>query len=59
MALALVTTFYGIFLSNLIFQPIAGRLFVLNPEEAQHNSMIMTGVVGMAQGLPAFIIKEK
>ena len=59
MALALVTTFYGIFLSNLIFQPIAGRLFVLDKEEAQHNSMIMTGVVGMAQGLPAFIIKEK
>jgi len=59
MALALVTTFYGIFLSNLIFQPIAGRLFVLDKEEAQHNSMIMTGIVGMAQGLPALIIKEK
>ena len=59
MALALVTTFYGIMLSNLIFQPIAGRLYVLDRDEERHNTMLMIGILGVSDGLPSLLIKEK
>jgi chemotaxis protein MotA len=59
MALALVTTFYGIMLSNLVFQPIAGRLYVLDRDEEQHNQMLMIGLMGIVEGLPSLLIKEQ
>lgn len=59
MALALVTTFYGILLANLVFQPIAGRLVVLDQEEARHNEMMLLGILGLVQGMHPLLIKEK
>ena len=59
MALALVTTFYGILLANIVFQPIAGRLVVLDQEEARHNEMMLLGILGLVQGMPPLLIKEK
>jgi len=59
MALALVTTFYGILLANVLFQPMAGRLVVLDQEELRKNEMILIGVLGMVDQEPTLLIKEK
>ena len=59
MALALVTTFYGILLANVLFQPMAGRLVVLDQEELRKNEMVLIGVLGMVDREPALLIKEK
>jgi Flagellar motor component len=59
MALALVTTFYGILLANLLFQPIAGRLYALSHYEQRHNEMLMIGILELANGSSALLIKEK
>jgi chemotaxis protein MotA len=59
MALALVTTFYGILLANVVFQPIAGRLMVLDRDETRHNTILMIGVMGIADHEPSLVINEK
>jgi chemotaxis protein MotA len=50
MGLALVTTFYGVLFSNLLFIPIAGKLKTLSDEEMWINDIIMSGVVSLHQG---------
>ena len=42
-----------------MFQPIAGRLVVLDQEEARHNEMMLLGILGLVQGMPPLLIKEK
>jgi len=54
-----VTTFYGILLANVLFQPMAGRLVVLDQEELRKNEMILIGVLGMVDQEPTLLIKEK
>ena len=45
MAVALVTTFYGAMLANLIFLPIAGKLETLSTQEILHLDMILEGIL--------------
>lgn len=56
MAVALITTFYGSFISNMIFIPISNKLRVRHEEEMLCKMIICEGVQGIQAGEnPKFI----
>jgi chemotaxis protein MotA len=59
MSIALVTTLYGVLLSNLLFMPLAGRLRVLSYDELFEKQMIQEGIISLAHGDSNYIIQEK
>lgn len=59
MAVALITTFYGAVLANLVFLPIVGKLKHRSKEEIQVMEMQMEGVLGISRGENPRIIAEK
>ena len=59
MSTALVTTFYGIFLSNLIFLPLAGRLRIASDEEVIQKQMLIEGLECIAKKQTNYMIFEK
>jgi chemotaxis protein MotA len=59
MALALITTFYGALLANLIFIPIAGKLKVRSGEELLSKEVMIEGMLSIQAGENPRIIKEK
>ena len=59
MALALVTTFYGSILANLIFTPIANKLKVRHEEEYLCKMIIAEGVQSIQAGDNPRFIEEK
>ena len=59
MAVALVTTFYGAMLANLIFLPIAGKLETLSNQELLQMAMILEGILSIQQGDNPRMIQEK
>lgn len=50
MALALVTTFYGAILANILFLPIAGKLKERSTAEILKKEMILAGVMAIQSG---------
>jgi len=50
MAVALITTFYGIVLANLIFKPIAVKLYTRTEEEILLMEMIIESVKMISEG---------
>lgn len=59
MAVALITTFYGSLMANLIFIPIAQNLQSRTQIEATVNEMIMEGVLAIQAGQNPRIIEQK
>lgn len=59
MGVALVTTFYGVLLSNLFFIPIAGKLQNRTNEEVHLCEMIKIGITGLHQKEHWIMIQEK
>lgn len=59
MATAMVTTFYGCILANLIFNPIGKKLRIRNEEELLYRQIIVEGVIGMECGDNPKVLKEK
>ncbi len=59
MGIALVTTFYGVLLANLIFIPIAGKLKTLTDEEVHVNEIIKAGILSIHAKENHYLIKEK
>ena len=59
MAVALITTFYGAVLANLVFLPIAGKLKQRNKAEVLMREMQIQGVLGIAKGENPRILGEK
>lgn len=59
MAVALITTFYGAVLANLVFLPMAGKLKHRSKEEIHIMEMQMEGVLGISRGENPRIIMEK
>lgn len=56
MALALVTTFYGSMLSNILFLPIAGKLKEHSQAEILKKEMILAGIMAIQSGeMPAMV----
>ncbi|MGQ3685461.1 MAG: motility protein A [Candidatus Loosdrechtia sp.] len=59
MATALITTFYGVLLANLIFLPMAGKLDIRSKEETLVKELIVEGVVSIQSGDNPTIVEEK
>ncbi len=59
MGTALITTFYGCILANLLFMPIAKKLRIRNDEEVLYKQVIIEGVVGIQAGDNPKMLKEK
>jgi len=59
MAIALVSTFYGVSLSNLVFLPMAGRLKVSSYAERTHKEILIEGIISMAKGELPLSTREK
>lgn len=58
MAVALITTFYGSVLANLVFIPLAGKLKVRSEQEVLLKEMTLEGMVNIARGMNPRILEE-
>lgn len=58
MAIALLTTFYGAILANLVFLPMSGKLRHRSRQEVHIMEMQLAGILGIARGENPRIIKE-
>ena len=59
MATALITTFYGALLANLVFIPLAGKLGTRSKHESLLREMIVEGVLGIVRGESPTAVREK
>jgi len=59
MAIALITTFYGAILANLVFNPIAGKLRSRSAEEVLYKELAMEGVLSISLGDNPRIVEQK
>ncbi|WP_350344958.1 flagellar motor protein [Proteinivorax tanatarense] len=59
LATALITTFYGVLLANLIFLPIAGKLKVKSNEEILLKEVVIEGLLSIQAGENPRIVEEK
>jgi chemotaxis protein MotA len=59
MAIALLTTFYGAIIANLIAIPIGNKLKVRSREELSHKELLLTGMLSILAGEnPRFMIER-
>ncbi|MDD4698848.1 MAG: MotA/TolQ/ExbB proton channel family protein [Oscillospiraceae bacterium] len=59
MSIALVTTFYGSVLANVIFLPLAGKLKTLDESELLCKQIVIEGILAIQVGENPRLIKEK
>lgn len=59
MAVALLTTFYGSIIANLVALPIAGKLKARSEEELHTREMIIEGIMSIQSGDSPRIVQEK
>ncbi|MBZ4653518.1 MAG: motA2, partial [Peptococcaceae bacterium] len=59
MAVALITTFYGSLLANLILLPIAGKLKLRSSEELLIKEVMIEGILSIQAGENPRIVGEK
>lgn len=59
MAVAVVTTFYGIFSTNFIYLPSAGKLDAYTEQEALLKSVVIEGILSIQNGDIPLIVSRK
>ncbi len=59
MAVALVTTFYGTMLANLVFTPLSKKLKAVGNKEYLRKELILEGLLSIQDGENPRIIREK
>jgi chemotaxis protein MotA len=59
MAVALLTTFYGTMLANLVFLPVAGKLKTRSKQEILIKQMVLEGVISIQSGDNHRIVEQK
>jgi chemotaxis protein MotA len=59
MAGALVGTFYGAFVANMIMLPMAGKLEIRAKEETRMRELMIEGIVAIQSGEKPALIREK
>ena len=59
MGLALITTFYGVFMANMIFLPIGGKLKRRSENEMMLKSIVVEGIISIHAREHPILIKEK
>jgi len=59
MAIALVTTFYGVILANLIFLPAAGKLKTRSSSELMQKQLMISGILSIQSGDNPRVLEDK
>lgn len=59
MSLALITTFYGALIANLVFLPLAGKLKRRSADEVLIKELTLEGIISIASGDNPRIIEQK
>ena len=59
MAVALITTFYGALLANVVFIPFAGKLRARSSQEVLLMRITMEGVLAISQGNNPRVVEQK
>lgn len=59
MAIALITTFYGALLANLIFLPMAGKLKKRSADEVLVKELVIEGIISIASGDNPRLMEQK
>jgi chemotaxis protein MotA len=59
MAVALLTTFYGALLANLIFLPVSNKLKMRSAAEVEYCELMMEGVMAIAKGESPRMVEKK
>lgn len=59
MAVALLTTFYGVLLANLVLLPIAGKLAIRSEAEISYREAIVDSLLALQAGVNPRILQEK
>ena len=59
MGIALITTFYGVLFSNLLFLPMAGKLKRKSEEELMMKDIMLEGIIGIHAKDHPIILREK
>ncbi|MEA4889087.1 MAG: motility protein A [Clostridiaceae bacterium] len=59
MATALITTFYGVILANVIFLPFASKLKSSSAERSNRYAMLTEGIIAIQNGENPRLIREK
>jgi chemotaxis protein MotA len=59
MAVALLTTFYGTLVANLVFLPIASKLKTRSKQEILIKQMVLEGVISIQSGDHYRIVEQK
>jgi|TARA_Y100000294_G_scaffold94092_1_gene87573 chemotaxis protein MotA len=59
MGLALITTFYGVFMANMIFLPIGGKLKRISENEMMLKNIVVEGIISIHSREHPLLIKEK
>lgn len=59
MAVALLTTFYGAMLANIVFLPIAGKLKTRSREEVLVKELTLEGIISIASGDNPRVMEQK
>ena len=58
MGLALVTTFYGVLLANLLFVPVAGKLKTLSEHEIVRQTLVHEAVMAIKRSHSPILVRE-
>jgi len=59
MSLALVTTFYGTVLANMVFLPMAGKLERRSQEELLNKELMLEAIIAIQSGINPRILEER
>lgn len=59
MAVALITTFYGVILANLVFLPISGKLRTRSAKELAMKQLVMSGILSVQSGDNPRMLEQK
>ncbi len=59
MSVALITTFYGAILANMVFNPLANKLTVRAKEETEMKEMVLSGILAISNGDNPRIVEQK
>ncbi len=59
MAVALVTTFYGVVLANLVFLPAAGKLKTRSSSEVMQKQLMISGILSIQSGDNPRVLEDK
>ncbi len=59
MAVALLTTFYGSMMANILFLPMAGKLRKRSQEEVMVKEVVLNGILSIAKGDNPRILEQK